>query len=257
MLIPENKYFHLERLFCELAKEIGIKDWSKVEAHATDIWARKGHFSSLSEKTSRNYFEELFQLLGKLDIQIIIALEKKNAREKDKKLQRKEKSKCQYALLHAIEHRLSRLNETSIMISDRSDTTLDDLLFERTKWRYNPGARKSRKKPTKFKFETQSCFLLDRIHHVDSEKSLFIQIVDHVAFVNQRAYTYGFLRDYPVKGIDAERGKIPVSSGTYNYIYRNILVAYFNDEAKDITFIDPTFPPNDFVIIGDLNKKPV
>ena len=259
ILVPENKYFHLERLFCDLLKEVGIRNWSIIEAHATNIWSRKEEFAKLSENKVKNYFEELFQLLSKLNIHTVIAIQKKFAQERHTSMQKKERENCKYSLLHGLEHKLSGLNETGIIISDHTDEVLDTLLFERTKWRYNPGARKTRKIKSKFRYESQSCFLLDRVHSVDSKGSLFLQIADHVAFVIQRVFTYLHLRDYPIPALPAKKEKVPISSPTFNMFCNNALLTSFDENENDVNFIPlDVFPSQDnyFQRISFLFQKP-
>lgn len=238
MLITEKKYFHLERLFCELAKDLGIKDWRQVEAHATDIWACKKNFNHLSKKIVRKYFEELFQLLVKLDIQIVIGLHPKKAYPSHTRIQKDEKNQCRFALLHGLEYRLSQLSETGVIISDESDIEIDDLLFERTQWRFNPGARKPRKQRSRYRFETQSCFLLDRVHFIDSKKSVFLQIVDQIAFVIQRVFTFSNLKCFPREDHTASKEMVPLSSETFAFASPNILMSSYSKEKNDIEFTE-------------------
>jgi hypothetical protein len=238
ILIHENKYFHLERLFSELLKSLKIKDWSKIEAHATDIWSRKGNFGHISKDASKMYFEELFQLLAKLDIEIVFGIQQKFARSNWRKNQEVEKNNCRYALLHGLEHSLAKLNETSIIISDEGDKEIDNLLFEKTQWRFNPGARKPRGQRSKYKFESLSCFLLDRVHFMNSQHSLFLQIADQVAFVIQRVFTYCYLIHFPNKFLKPEIDKVPISSETFAFVSKNISPAFFDTEANDVMFLD-------------------
>jgi hypothetical protein len=238
LFIDEKKYYHLERLFCDLLKKIDVKNWEKVEAHGTDIWNRKGQFSNLSEQTVKNYFEELFQLLGKLDIQIVLTLEKKSANQKSPIQQKEEKGRCINAFIHAIDHELSKINQTSVLIADGGgdEQMMDDIIFERTKWRYNPGARKTRKRPTKFQYESLSCFILDRIHYMDSSRSLFLQIVDQVSFVMQRVCTYAYLKNEPNPPIVPDLSKVPVTTDTFNFATDNIVISTYDQSKNDIYF---------------------
>lgn len=243
MLIPDNKYFHLERLFCELAKKgIGIKNWKSIEAHATDIWARKGIFNYLTQDKVKKYFEELFQLLTKLKIDIIISLNYKNAKSTSLKQQENEKKLCKFSLLHGIEHRLSEQNETAIIIADQSDEIsdeiMDNLLYERTYWRYNPGERKKNIKYSKYFFETLSCFILDRVHYMDSKQSLFLQIIDHITFVLRRIFEYVYISNNPETNIKPELNKVPITSDTFCYMGNKIILTVYDNKIKDVTFFN-------------------
>ena len=238
ILVEESKYFHLERLYCELAKQIGIKDREVVEAHGTDIWAQKGNFTSLSKSNASKYFAELFQLLQKLDIKIVVGLNRKRAYPHWNKEQKKEKSNARYALLHGLEYRLSQLNETGIIISDNGDNIIDDLLFQRTRWRFNPGAKKKGLKKSAYEFESKSCFLLDRVHFMDSKKSFFLQIADQVTFVTNRVLTYCNLLYSPHPILKADKAKVPISAQVFAYCRTNILLAHFDESQNDVLFTD-------------------
>lgn len=243
LMVPENKYFHLERTFYDLMRRVlKLKDWGSVELHATDIWHGKGGFSDLSLKHRQLYFDELFQLLAKLEINVVVGIQQKNPKAKSKasKSKRETFMRAQYSMLHGLEYRLSHLNETGVLIADDGDHTkhLSKLVFDRTKWRYNPGKIKAgRSINSKYYFESQSCFLLDQLHTVDSKESFFIQLTDQVTFVLQRVFTYLYLKRYPKANITADIAKVPVTLATYNFFCQrtNPLIATYKTEVRDVT----------------------
>ena len=261
ILIPETKYFHLERMFHDLIKGVlGVKNWGEVEIHGTDIWARKGPFRRLPKRRAARYFDELFQLLSKLKIQTVVAIEQKNPRIRAKGGIENQMRQCIYAFLHGVEYRLSDLNETGLLIADHTRPTdasakraerslLESLFFDRVRWRYSPGTKVKGGMKSKYLFETRSCFLVDLPHHVDSKHSLFIQIVDNVTFVMQRVFTQAFLSYFPQKGKRADRRKVPVSADTFEMYADNISWAYYSVESKDVILSYP------FQNIGETSNK--
>lgn len=259
ILVPEIKYFHLERMFYDLINEIfGIKDLSKVEMHAHDVW--HGNTSRFKPKKKRQqYFEELFQLIKKLEINIVVALEQKTQKNISKYIQKKEKERCMYTFLHGLEHQLSRLNQTGVLISDEvlepgkedpevlkrygDKTILERLFKDRVEWRYNPGSKRKSIITPKYSFESKSSFLLDRPHYVNSKDSLFIQIADHVVYVCQRVFTYEYLKvfsnnnnKFPTPDIS----KVPISISTLQFLYDNFFIGSYDHSQQDIMFIDKT-----------------
>lgn len=244
VLVNEEKYFHLERLIYNLAyRFLKIKDWKAVELHANDIWARRGVFSHLTNENVREYFEELFQLLAKLKINVVIGIQQKTRSFKSSTAINKEKEICVKALFIALEHQLSELNQTAIVIADdesgsNEERILNNILYEQTKWRYNPGAKQNAKYQYKYKYEASSCFILDQLHYVDSKDSLFMQITDHITFVLKRVITYGYLNNYnrTFKSFPkADITKVPVTSNTFNVFVRNAKCSFLSEDDFTIT----------------------
>lgn len=178
LLINEKKYFHLERLFLAIIDEyFGITDWSKLEIHATDMWNKKGHFGKFTQEKIFKFFEELIQILIKLEIEIPIGIQYKpftdNQKEKDLTM-----IKSINSFFHLIESHLSKNSETGIIISDQSGTNLEKNIFERifkerVSWRSNPHIKIEPSIKLKYQYEARSCFILDNIHYVDSKTSNF------------------------------------------------------------------------------------
>jgi len=237
LLISEEKYFALERMFYDLVKKkLKVKNWETTELHGTDIWLRNGQFSNLSEKAVREYFGELVQLIGKLDIKIVVGVKKKSKGLTSTNSKNLEIKKAIYAFLHGLEHKISELNETTIVIADEGSTLLEELYFDRTKWRYNPGAKKSKIVKSKYFFESLSCFLLDQVHHVKSSKSLFIQVADNLTYVIRKVYEHAYYANNPAIGINADPLMVPVTPEDFCWLSRNIISATFSDKEKDVFF---------------------
>lgn len=239
--IEEFKYLHLERLFIDIIKEFfDIRDWRKVEVHATDIWCLKGQFSTLTRQKSSLFFEEIIQLLAKLSIPTIVGFSKKTTREN----RRNEIINAMYAMLHGIEKRLSDTNQAGVIISDKSDLKSEDglpllsrLLEERMEWRFGILGEKTTK--TKYKYESMSCFILDNIHYVDSSRSLFSQIIDIVLYVLMRVVYFTFLLKAGTEQPLLEL--VPISPSTFNYFSaNNLMMATYSETTDDILFATPS-----------------
>lgn len=241
ILIPENKYFHIERMFCDLAKQcLRIKDWEKSELHANVIW-NEAQAGQRNLKDVKEYFEELFQLISKLSLSIIVGIQQKKANGASLPTQSKQIKLSMNACLTGLEHELSRLNETAILIADNSGTKADlalkEAVYQRTKWRYNPGNKKQTKKISKkFEFEYRSTTMLDQLHYTDSKSSLFIQLADHVSFIFNRIFTYAYLVYYPAKRRPvADINKLPISLETFQLLLYKCQISsvFFEESASD------------------------
>lgn len=240
MFIDDKKYFHLEKIFISIISEyFNIDDWRSHEIHASDIWAQKGSFSKYSLEKIRSFFEEIIQVTCKMNIKIRIGICRKSINAEEN-IRNNEIAKAMYCLLHAIEDTLSEKGDTGIIISDYSDIKQKDkvplfskLLQERIDWRFGKEAEKTF--ISKYKYESQSCFILDSIHYVDSKKSLFNQFVDVVLFVIKRVFTYSeiYNRD-PTKAI---LEFVPITKTTFNYFAgRNLFTAHYNKTREDVMY---------------------
>jgi len=250
ILIPENKYFHVERLFYELAKKLlNIKNWQKEELHANEIW-NQGIKGKRKMDDVKKYFDELFQLISKLNLNIVFGIQQKNDNPCNDKEISNENNKAIFSFLHGIEYRLSDMEETGILIADGSKekernvnisyNDFEKMVFSRLQWRYNPGAIKEIIIESKYEFETNSCFILDQLHYADSKDSLFIQLSDHIAFVLQRVFTFKYLQNFHLAGVPADIAKVPVSSDTFITFVQNtkLLMAFYDEKIKDIRFTE-------------------
>jgi len=236
ILVPESKYFHLERLFAELLKKyLNVGNWRKIEVHATDLWNGNPPFDKISKQRRGEYFEELIQLVTKLRIDTVFGIQQKNIGLRSNKSRDNEILLAPYSFFTALEHKLSEKNETAVLIADISDKKgpIQKLLYQRTKWRFNPGEKKSKFK-SKYFFENHSCFLLDQIHYVDSKLSFFTIIIDHLCYVMMRVLTYSYLNQNPSLGIQADINKVPISSGCFNFYTQCISVGAFSKSENDV-----------------------
>lgn len=240
VLVSETKYFHTERLFYELVKDLlGIKDWREIELHASEIWNRRGYFKRIPQKKIVVYFEELFQLLSKLKLNVVVGIQQKNIKRRSPRAQKKELENSVYAFLTCLEHKLSELNETAVLIADSAEEEqtqrIQELLYERTKWRYNPGARRSRRYKSKFRFETYSCFFLDQIHYTDSSTSFFVQLSDHVAYVLQRVLAYSYLKCFPKASIRPDINQVPLTPETFKFFSSCVSLGEYKVVLQDVS----------------------
>ncbi len=242
--VEDNKYFHLERLFLEIISEyFSIEDWQKDEIHATDIWNLKGIFSKWERSTAISFFEEVIQLITKLNIKNIIGISLKtiNATED---IKNNEIEYAIYSFFHLVEKHLSECNDTGILIADfnyyktdQGDNLFSKMFYDRTKWRTNPKSNKTDTIKSKFKYESRSCFMLDNIHYVDSKFSLFNQISDIINYINMRVFTYEYLK-YSKK-LNADITKVPITTETYRYYASTVLeIAKYDKISNDVSFFD-------------------
>lgn len=240
ILINQEKYFHLERIFYDLFSSIlGIKDWRGIELHANEIWQGIVPYKQLSLNIRRKYFAEFVQMLAKLSVKIVGGIQQKNRHLSSPTSQLKQIKYSQYAFLHGLEHTLALQNETAVLISDEGDKilTLSRLLYERSQWRYNPGADKRKVRHlSKFKYETLSCFLLDQMHFVSSKESFFIQIVDHVSYLLQRVFTYSYLKVFPKEKVKANKDMVPIIDSDFKFFAKDIMLAEYKVDHKDVIF---------------------
>lgn len=248
ILVPENKYFHTERMFYDLVSQfLGVKDWRKIELHAYNIWNQDGYFKNISKEKIKDYFEELFQLLSKLSLKVVFGVYQKNPRIWGEKSKEVENTKAMCSFLQCLEHVIGRMGETSILISDSPGRSLlkrtryndiKSLLYEKTKWRFNPGDKKAGGFKTKYNFESKYCFLLDQLHYVDSKESFFVQLSDHIGYVLNRVLTYSYLCCFPDEKLKADIDKVPITAGTFNFFSRNITVSHYDKKMRDIFILE-------------------
>lgn len=249
MCVDDTKYFHLERMFIQLIDNyFKIDDWLKQEIHSTDIWNRRNFFSRFSESEIKEFFEELLQLICKLHTFCIFGICLKSL-DADKDKKRLEIAKAIYAFLHNLEYYLSQEKETGLIIADvidygdnveedkyRQRKILDELLYERMMWRINPKAHIEPLIASKYRFESQSCFLLDDIHYMHSKHSIFLQIFDVVIYIMMRVFTYLYLFVNPGI-IDADIKKVPITIDTFQFFVRmNATFSFFDDSKNDVIF---------------------
>lgn len=245
LCVDDRKYFHLERLFSDIIREFfSIDDWRKQEIHATDIWAKTGMFNSFDKIKAKEFFAEVVQMIAKLNLATLIGFCEKSISE-DQNIQLKEISYSVYAFLHNVEHYLSGVNDTGIIISDmpssnnsRDIPLMSKLFRERMEWRFGCNSEKTIK--SKYQYESRSCFVLDNIHYVDSKKSLFNQITDILLFLVMRAFYYEYLKINHPQIADIE--KVPLDMFNFNYFTcNNVCFTNFNTEIEDVVFTENDF----------------
>ena len=253
MCLSDNKYFHLERLFIDLiGNYFNIHDWFRQEVHGTSIWNREGYFSSFKEERIREFLEELFQLIAKLNIPFVFGMNKKTMGATREQM-RIEHARAIASFLSTLEHKLAEKNETGVIIADevsrertkkntdkKNDrnyqTLLDILVNERVMWRLNSDINIEPIVKLRYKFETNSCFLLDQVHYVDSRSSIFIQLLDIITYCFNRAATYQYLvRNPTIK--TADKNKVPISRDTFSFFSEMLVtIGNFDTTINDITF---------------------
>lgn len=242
ILVNEDKYFHVERGFYELGKGLlNIENWQKDELHASDIWNSVNE-GVRKEDAVKKYFEELFQFIAKMHLPVVFGIQQKDPKAgKNDKEEQLEKSR--YSFLHGLEHQLAELQETGILIADAEQDSIGrskmaDLVFERTKWRYNPGSTATSGKKPKFEFEFRSNFIIDQLHYVDSKNSLLIQFSDHVCFVLRRVLEHLYLVHYPSKNGGKPKpdiNKVPITEDTFNIFVKNSKVKFAHYVHDDVS----------------------
>lgn len=241
--IDDSKYFHLERMFISIIGDFfSIEDWRKEnEIHASNIWNRKESFQNYNEIEIRNFFDEVLQLVTKLNLKTIIGIYPKTL-SADKGTMDKENAFAIYSFFHLAEKHLSKYNDTGIIIADSKDSSNSNeenlftrMFYDRTQWRTNPKSKNLETVKSKYKYESLSCFLLDNIHYVDSKKSLFNQIIDIILYINMRVFTFEKLRIS--QSSPALKEKVPVTFSNYKYYAKeNLSIAeYFNE---DVAYLD-------------------
>jgi len=238
LCVDDKKYFHLERLFIDLIKSFfSIDDWRGQEIHGTNIWLKKGYFSKYTSEVIFSFFNELLQLVTKLDIKFVLGQQIKTL-EADNTLKVNEEAKAIYSFLHGVESYLSRKSETGIIIADgklNSETSLLKKIFDqRSNWRFQIKNQDPIIK-TKYHFESRLCFILDNIHYVNSKESMFIQIADIVLYVIMRVWTYQNLR--LVRRPIADISKVPIDKYSFLYFFENCMEwSSFDKGNNDVIF---------------------
>lgn len=249
--VSDQKYFHLERMFMAIIKDFfSIEDWRAEEIHASNLWNLKGRFAQYDQNKIREFFDELLQLVIKLDIHTVIGCQLKtvNATEKQKE---NEEARAVYAFLHGLEFFLSKKSETGLIIADQksdfgNETSIFSKIFtERSTWRTGINRSADGILKSKYIYESKLCFLIDNIHFVNSKDSLFNQIIDIVLYIIMRVWTYQRLRITNREIADIK--KVPIERQTFRFFedhsfsvgrYEKDDVIY--DNMSNLMFFDNT-----------------
>ncbi|KQC14585.1 MAG: hypothetical protein APR63_13920 [Desulfuromonas sp. SDB] len=256
MIIYEEVYWNLERIFCDIIdKYFGIEHWLENEMHASDIWAQKGFFKDKSKEDVKLFFNEFIQLLSKLDIPFILSIQPKIYTESTKE-KNIAYAKCSYSLLQTIEFKLAQRHQTGILIVDdtqdcKNITIVDSLnldyqkeslsvsqtlfrqFFALTSWRSLKNYNDFNIIKPKFIEESKSIYMLDRIHFLSSKDSLFLQMCDIVLFIIQRCLTNDYLFRIDRSRIDPD--KIPISKYSISTFRSNLSLTYYDSDKNDFT----------------------
>ena len=246
ILVDEKKYFDVERTLQDLSKKYLKIDPRKKELHATDIWESR-KISQEKEKEVRYYFEELIQFISKMRIQVIFGVQQKNpSLKRDNRTIEKELAKAQYSLLTLLEYELAKMREPAVLVADLDPSSregLKNLVFQRTKWRFQPPSRKIKSVKPKFLFEFQSHYIVDQLHHVQSQDSLLMQFSDNICFVLRKVLEHLYLLNFPKYDGSrpmADKNEVPITDSTFNSFvnFCEVKFAYFDEKVKDVSMGD-------------------
>ena len=241
LMVHENKYHHLERMFADLVNQkLGISDWSKNEIHAHELWvaAQRGERNIEDVKA---FFEELLQLLAKMSCPLVLGVQAKGETTGSEEKKDKKQTAVD-SMLHILEYDLGAANEYGVLIADKMSNPEDEssaeekemaaLLSNRVAWR-SIALPRTKSHRSKFEFESRCVFLISNLHYVPSNESLMIQIADCAVWVVRRMFTH-----YSPVTVVPDLNKCPVSEGTFHFFLRMAPVsfAYFSRSAQDFAF---------------------
>jgi len=259
MFVYEDVYWSLERLFCQLIdKYFGIENWLNQEVHATDIWAGIGLSSGLKPNERREFFDQFLQLCGKLGLHYVFSFNLKHGNRNtivDKNL---DLIRAADSLLTGIEHNLAEIHQTGVLVCDattgsenlktkdianidinqKSLSSAEALLKEfyaMTSWRSTKGECSAFTFPPKYQMEAMSVYLIDRVHFLPSNDSLFLQMCDILTFVMQRSLVHDYLLCVAKDRMIPD--KVPITKGGLSMMKSKIHPATYSDEANDVYFI--------------------
>ena len=263
MCIYEDVYWNMERLFIELIeKYFDIDNWLNNEIHATDIWAGKSLSSGMTLDERREFFDDFLQLCGKFGLPYIFSFNRKCINGDIEKINR-DMVIAAHCLLTNIEHKLAEFHQTGVLICDTSTnaenlkikdivnidikhkclTPAQALLMQfhaMTSWRSKIS------KPTqiviqpKYEFETKSAYLIDRVHFLHSDDSLFLQMCDIMTFIIQRTLVHDYLFVADRNRINPD--KLPITRSGWAMMKNKISSSSYGQQECDVIFTDiPSF----------------
>jgi hypothetical protein len=205
LAFSETKLSVVEIAFKELCQEIlGVRSPLITEIHTGDIFYRKKTFSHITEKQTKEFFREVFQLLIKFDLPFIAGLVFKDATIFQTELQKV--ASAIYSFFSALDYLLSSENENGIIIADELESgspKIEELLKEKSlrgkkggiklslllkRILYEQSAKLKEFNvkpliPLRYRFESKTYFIVDNIFYVNSHASILNQISDIVLFV--------------------------------------------------------------------------
>ena len=257
MFVSEDVYWNLERLACDLIDEFfGIENWRKSELHATDIWNGKGLAEKFEIPKRRRFFDEIIQLFGKFGISYLFSFQEKNPKQSIEERNR-DMAKVAHSFLTGIEHILADMHQSGILVCDatqgcekltlknifeldvsRQNLSTSEVLlrqfFAMTSWRIGISSDDLFIVQPRFPFESKSVYLIDRVHYLFSDDSLFLQMCDILTYVVQRCLVFDYLK--VVDEQRAEEDKVPVSKHGLSTISEKITYSYYIEKDKDIAY---------------------
>lgn len=257
MCVYEDVYWSMERLFCLLIEDyFGIDKWLEHETHATDIWAGKGLAKNLEVDKRRKFFDEFLQLCGKFGLPYVFSFNLKYTKQNIEK-RNLNMIRTAFCLLSSIEHNLAKMHQTGVLISDASTGSeqleIKDIVsidiqkkclspaqailkqfHEMTSWRSTKLEPDSFTIKPKYRTEVMSAYLIDRVHFLPSNDSLFLQMCDTITFLIQRALVHDYLLAVDASRIIPE--KIPCTKAGLSMIIDKIHPSYYGHEEGDVMF---------------------
>ncbi len=281
MCVYEDVYWSMERLFCQLIDDyFGINNWLKQEIHATDIWFGNALSKNLKVDKRREFFDEFLQLCGKFGLPYVFSFNLKYTKQdiKEKNLNMLRTASC---LLISLEHNLAEMHQTGVLIADASngseqlqtkDIVIIDIqnkslspaqallkqFYEMTSWRTTKTNRDSFTIKPKYPTEVRSAYLIDRVHFLPSNDSLFLKMCDIITFIIQRALVHDYLLVANKSRIIQD--KIPFTKSGLAMIKNKIYPSCYELKEDDVMFYQDVgdgegflidFPPEDYAKIKD------
>lgn len=258
MFISEDVYWSMERLFTEIIdKYFGIDDWLNNEVHATDIWFGNVLSSRSNIDKRREFFDEFLQLCGKFGLPYVFSF---NLKHLDQEIEKRnlDMMKAAYCLLVGIEHRLANIHQTGVLVCDSSSNAknlkIKDIInldikkhhftpaqallrqfHEMTSWR-STKSKPSFTIPPKYQMESMSAYLIDRVHFLRSDDSLFLQVCDIMTFIIQRTLVHDYLLTVAHERIEPE--KLPITRDGWAMMRNQIYPNFYGEKSCDVTFCD-------------------
>lgn len=260
MFIHEDVYWSMERLFTEIIdKYFDINNWLSNEVHATDIWFGNALSSHLDIDQRRGFFDEFLQLCGKFGLPYVFSFNLKYPDQDIEKINL-DLLKAAYCLFSGIEHKLANIHQTGVIICDSSgkaqNLRIKDIIkldikeqcltpaqailkqfHEMTSW------RSTKSKPTftiqpKYQMEVMSAYLIDRVHFLHSDDSLFLQMCDIITFIVQRSLVHDYLLAVDKGRMKSE--KVPITHAGWSMMKDQIYPNFYGEETFDVIFSDIT-----------------
>lgn len=268
MFVHEDVYWSLERLFCQLIDTyFGIDNWLESEVHATDIWHGNALSKHLDLEVRRNFFDEFLQLCGKFGLQYNFSFNLKsfNPSILDRNT---DMLKAAHSLLMLVEHNLAAIHQTGILVCDAttgserlrmkeianmdmanvslsSGQALLRQFHAMTAWRSIKAERCTFPIKPKYEMEAMSAYLIDRVHFLPSNDSLFLQMCDILTFVTQRC----LVNDYLICAASerAKPEKVPVTKHGLSMMIKKLYASRYVEPQNDVNFNQFRLPDAGFL----------